>query len=180
MEFARISENLLINEVLKMKIINRVKMQKESIFLVRYFVQQFGLMPHFVFSDNYGILFFLPKTEIKILFKRQIRKIDVFRTKFTKPIYFISYSILLEDLIRNLFHHIDIKQISCQLKNSKDKKYLDSSGIFEQKKIPINIYIFLEDRQMPMALGKNGSYIHLINDFLKNYIGDFTIYLRSS
>lgn len=162
-----------------MEIIPRIKMQGESVFLIKHFVKMFEIMPHLVFTGDNGILLLIPKNVIHILFRKSFNKIEEFRMKYTKPIYFIGYSNNLEELLRNLYHHVKIKEIFCIMEDPEKEKYLNSNKIPYHKKNPISILIILEDNYMPMALGKKGAYMHLVNDFLKKCVGNITIYLRS-
>ena len=75
----------------------------------------------------------------------------------------------------NFFPKIDIKNITCifvkgQLKENDKINFQNSQ---------VDIYIEMDDREMPFALGSRGHFIHLVNAFLKSFIGDLTFFLRS-
>jgi hypothetical protein len=52
-------------------------------------------------------------------------------------------------------------------------------GFLEIKMDGMNIFAYLPDKQIPIALGKEGFYIHLVNKMIKEMVGNYTIYLRS-
>lgn len=176
------SKTFDINDILKAKIPKRVKIQKESIFLYRYFVRKFKSMPKLVFSNKRGILIFLTKNKMNTIFRKYSNRIEAFRKNFTHPIYFINYSGTVKQIILNLFHPVKIQYFICDFVNDEDNKYLalcDSPEFLIEKNIPINILTYIEDNQMGMALGQKGDYVHLVNDFLEKNVGKLTILLRS-
>ncbi|MCP4764029.1 MAG: hypothetical protein GY870_19810 [archaeon] len=157
----------------------------QHIILSKYFKKIFGFAPRLVYINEFGILFFISKKPTQILRKKYQKELEFIRRKFTKMIYLASYPENLSELINNLFYHIKILEINCillyKIKNDSDfSELIDiNPEIIRKKKYKVNIMIKLDDKQMPYALGRKGHYIHLVNSLLWEWMGNYTIFLRS-
>ncbi|MCP4761561.1 MAG: hypothetical protein GY870_07250 [archaeon] len=178
------NKGININWLLEREVRLISKYEKDQILLFRYFKKIFGFSPRFLFSNKFGMIYFISDMPSKLLNKRLQKEIFYFRKKINKRVYFITYPNTLEDLIRNLFSHVTILKIECVVfYENIDEEISWSSNLandsIRSKKIPVNFFVRLEDKQMPLALGGNGHYIHLVNGLLRECIGNFTIFLRS-
>lgn len=166
-----------INFILEMEYIIKPKFGNDHIFLSNYFKKIFNFYPRSVFIQKpYGIIFFISKKPHEILSRRYFQEMSYIRKKLKTKVYFIRYSTSILGLITNFFQNIDIKNISCILVEGQLNKNEEIINFHDSK---IEIYIEMEDSNLPFALGSRGHYIHLINTFLRNFIGDLTFFLRS-
>jgi len=183
------SENLIINEnkfqnelcevLLNANIKIKLKLSNDELFSANIFFKIFNFYPKAIIIFNDVIIFMVYSNEfhqISTKLKENIKKIQkAFQNKY---IYIKIYPISLKDLIFSLFSHINSEDIlSISIKFSSDEikeiimnhilsKDLNSSVSILTK---IDLYIYLEifDNSMPLALGKNGNFIHCVNHLLK-------------
>jgi len=85
-------------------------------------------------------------------------EMNYFAKNFTKKTYILPLGNTIGELITSLFPTVSFSELKAEGES---------------------IYAFLPDHQMPLALGKEGSYIHLVNKVIKEMAGNYTIYLRS-
>ncbi|MHA1819302.1 MAG: hypothetical protein ACTSU2_07930 [Promethearchaeota archaeon] len=145
----------------------KFRMNNSHLRLLRLFELNFGFSASGVYYTPEYLFYFIEKDNAKSFNNKSYRFINKFRNIFHKKVLFLYNCDNLKDLISEFFKHITISAIMIEpLKKQENiTKY--------------NVYVYVEDRYIPFALGQKGAYIHVINKFLKNNVGNYQIFLRS-
>ena len=180
--------NLKINWILHKNLFQHLgfslKINNDQMFLYRFFYHTFKIMPEMLYMDDQIIIFFLNKFDKALLEGPKTREVDKLRTRFKRNIYFITKPFTLGDLIYNLFSRVQIYNVICILKenginnSSKPVNYELKPKSLGNKESSVSIYVYVKSKDMPIALGKKGSYIHGVNKLLQDSLGDYRVYLR--
>jgi len=166
-----------INFILEREFIMKPKFHNEHIFLSKYFKKIFNFYPRSVFMQKpHGIIFFISKKPYEILLKKYFQEITCIRKKLKARVYFIRYPTSILDLVLNFFSRVNIINISCIL---VEGQLNENDKIINLQDLKIKVFIEMEDCEIGFALGRRGHYIHLVNAFLRSFIGDLTFFLRS-
>lgn len=169
-----IETDFILDQIIELK----PNFRNDEIFICKYFCKTFGFYPRMLYQKKpYGVLLFVSKKPFEILSKKYIDEMTYFRNKIGTRIYILKTPKTIRELIEMVFSHVEIIKIKCKLSNpNKDLFFVeDCSNFFKTK---IRIFIKLKDSEIPLALGRKGHYIHLINSFLKTF-SNVNIYLRS-
>lgn len=151
-EFSRNTEDLswLFYEPIEIKI----NLNNKTIFLSRFFAEQFGRLPKAVFFDDYYVLFLVEGYQLKLIRTKLKNKLNSFRERFAnKWIVYKEHGKTLGDLVINLFAqipHFGLINLKPVIEIIDDK-------------IELQLQLKMKDELMPLALGKKGNYIHFIN-----------------
>jgi len=184
--------------IIHYKVQFRPKFRNEHIIYYILFRRVMGFEPLFVYIGDFGIIFIISSRPHEIMKYKYQREVEYLRKNIAKPIYFVNYATTLEHVILNLFSEVHIHDIHCTVEGYVDGIEEDQCEVVENpythlkeaqkdlstlhigtKSNPVSVFIRMDDRQIPIALGKGGRYIHLVNEFLKDWFGYYRIYVRS-
>jgi hypothetical protein len=155
-------------DILNTHINFKTRYTNSHLFLIQFFEKFFSILPNFVYFNEHYTLFFLLPTNYNLIFSKFKEKKSEFCRKFTKKVFFIKYpnQITLSQLIQNLFQHVPIQLLDYDIDDNE-------FGI-------ISIYIFVAERHVKYALGRNGDFIKMINNLLHQHLDRrITFYIRS-
>lgn len=166
-----------------------IRFNNQHLLLNSYFSRILGFPPKKTYYDSLGIIFFVSRRPFKIIMRKYIKEIEYLRKKFSKMVYIVEYTETMLGLVESLFSHVEIKKIWCLIRpNDKNRSHniLPKNELAEfnpslvkKGKYKVSIFVKINDPQMPFALGKKGSYIHLINNLLSDWFGNYAIFMRS-
>lgn len=151
-------KTVMSGDVFQEEVKINAKIRNEQILLSQYFMKVFDCPPRYVFIDKSAIFVFLSKKPFDIVTRKMQMEMNYFTRNFTKKIFLVYLPNTFGEFIQALFINV---------------------GFLEIKSDGMNILAYLPDKQIPIALGKEGFYIHLVNKMIKEMVGNYTIYLRS-
>jgi hypothetical protein len=155
-------------DILETRVNLKSRYTNSHIFLIQFFEKFFSFLPNFVYFNKHYTLYFLLPAKYELILGKLKEKKTAFCRKFTKKVFFIKYidQIPLKQLIQNFFQHIPIQFLEYDISDSDF--------------CLISIYIFVAERHMKFALGRNGDYIRMINQLLHQHMDRrITFYIRS-
>ena len=187
------------NWILQYKISMKAKFKNEHIIYFILFRRVMGFEPLMVYIGEFGIIFLISSRPHQIIKYKFAREVEYLRKNISKPIYFVNYATTLEQVILSLFSDVRVHDMHCTIEGYLEGFEEEDHGVAIEnpythkmeierdlstlhigtKANPVSIFIHMDDRQIPIALGKGGQYIHLVNEFLKDWFGYYRIYVRS-
>jgi hypothetical protein len=175
------------NWLLQQSIYINNKLDNQILLMNQLFQSKFGSIPKTTFISGNDVLVLLAPYQYKLLNAQFPSRVDNFIESLgTKRIFLKIYSDTLGELLINLFSHIQyVNMLDIKTENVYDHP-VDSS-IFKRE--TLRVYLKIKDNRMPIALGKQGGYIHFVNKFMESIhfrnehldkmIEHIQIYLRS-
>ncbi|MGQ4872605.1 MAG: hypothetical protein ACP6IY_00865 [Promethearchaeia archaeon] len=141
------------DQFLFQKINFKNRISNKEILYYNYFYRKTKIYPKFVFISGKFILFFVSSKYFRRarFFLRIIRK-ELSNNK----IIIIKYSNIFGKLLENLFPDLKISDI--ELNNNYNKEIIEI------------IVIFSTYKERGIAIGTNGLYIKIVNEFVNNHI----------
>jgi len=139
------------------RIILHKKFDRFSMLVYSEFYTIFKMIPEYIYIDRRQMIILLREEDF-VLYNNNFNKyLDEFLKRFPNyRIFFKIYSDRFGLFIFNLFSHIGATCFSNLYFNS------------EKEESELSIYLEIDDKNIPQAIGKNGRYIHFINNFLQN------------
>jgi hypothetical protein len=141
-------------------------LDNQILLLNRLFQAKFGSIPKLIFISENDILILLAPYQYKLLNAQFTDRLKNFTENLgSKRIFLKIYAETLGELIINLFSHVQYNNM-LDIKAENICEYTTISSTF--KKELLRIYLKINDKTMPVALGRHGNYIHFINRFMES------------
>lgn len=149
-------QNSLAENFLEEKIKLPIKLNNDTLFLNRYFLNYFGTLPRYVYSDPDGVIFFAEEKQILSIQKALENKIKQIQRRLSgRLVQMKIYADTLGEFVINVFSHV------------RHRNMFDLHSKLNKRTKTLAVYLRILDGKMPFALGKKGKNIHMINRLME-------------